>query len=194
MTRYGRRPVFCWDLYCHNRDLYSGLCSYSRGFRVVCNGVWLGVSHGTAQFTAMRRRIRWRRTSPKRYPFCCWADYLLLSLASKLPIVLLGRWLMRPMPGLFWRSGGANICLSGTGRAENRPARQKSAHRRPLSAFFSTPTFASAWLWLCLYVFLMTATPLQIVNVSLLGTEEMPALFNGMLSPCLPRPFLPVRW
>ena len=55
------------------------------------------------------------------------------------------------------------------------PDRQAPAGR-PLSAFFSTASFrlglvVAALGYACMS-FLMTATPLQIVNVSLLGTEE----------------------
>ena len=43
--------------------------------------------------------------------------------------------------------------------------------------------------WYALMSYLMTATPLQVVNVAQLGTSPMQRLFNGMLWRCLRRLF-----
>jgi hypothetical protein len=82
-----------------------------------------------------------------------------------------------PYAGAFFGAAGvqffAFLALAGL---DIPPPDRRAASGRPLSAFFSTATFrlglVVAGLGYAMMSFLMTATPLQIVNVSHLGAEE----------------------
>ena len=180
MARFGRRPVFiagvCIAL---TATLIQGLALIRGDFGLFITGsVLLGLSHGTAQFYRYAAADAVAiADKPKAVSFVLLGGLFAALVGPEIAYRFVGAVDGAPYAGAFFGAAGvqffAFLALAGL---DIPPPDRRAASGRPLSAFFSTATFrlglVVAGLGYAMMSFLMTATPLQIVNVSHLGAEE----------------------
>ena len=180
MARFGRRPVFLVGI----TIAITATCI--QGYALICGdfglfvtgSLLLGVSHGTAQFYRYAAADSVAvADKPKAVSFVLLGGLFAAVVGPEIAYRFAGAVADAPYAGAFFGAAGVQIFafLALAGLKIARPDR-KAPTGRPLSAFFSTASFrlglvVAALGYACMS-FLMTATPLQIVNVSLLGTEE----------------------
>jgi predicted MFS family arabinose efflux permease len=140
--------------------------------------VLLGLSHGTAQFYRYAAADAVAiADKPKAVSFVLLGGLFAALVGPEIAYRFVGAVDGAPYAGAFFGAAGvqffAFLALAGL---DIPPPDRRAASGRPLSAFFSTATFrlglVVAGLGYAMMSFLMTATPLQIVNVSHLGAEE----------------------
>ena len=180
MARFGRRPVFI-----------AGVCiaitaTMIQGFALIygvfglfiAGSVLLGLSHGTAQFYRYAAADAVAIVDkPKAVSFVLLGGLFASLVGPEIAYRFVGAVDGAPYAGAFFGAAGVQFFafLALAGLDISRPDRGVPSGRS-LSVFFSTATFrlglVVAGLGYAMMSFLMTATPLQIVNVSELGTEE----------------------
>ena len=202
MARFGRRPVFiigvCIAL---TATLIQGLALIRGDFTLFISGsVLLGFSHGTAQFYRYAAADAVAvADKPKAVSFVLLGGLFAALVGPEIAYRFVGAVDGAPYAGAFFGAAGvqffAFFALAGL---DIPPPDRRASAGRPLSAFFATASFrlglvVAALGYACMS-FLMTATPLQIVNISQLGTEEnarviqwhviamfAPSFFTGLL-------------
>ncbi|MBL6604474.1 MAG: MFS transporter [Alphaproteobacteria bacterium] len=202
MARFGRGPVFiigvCIAL---TATLIQGLALIRGDFTLFISGsVLLGFSHGTAQFYRYAAADAVAvADKPKAVSFVLLGGLFAAFVGPEIAYRFVGAVDGAPYAGAFFGAAGvqffAFFALAGL---DIPPPDRRGSAGRPLSAFFATASFrlglvVAALGYACMS-FLMTATPLQIVNISQLGTEEnarviqwhviamfAPSFFTGLL-------------
>jgi len=180
MARFGRRPVFLAGICISvSATLVQALALVTGQFSLfVIGALMLGVSHGTAQF--------YRYAAADSVPVMHKPKAVSFVLLGGLGAALAG-------PEIAYRCvdmiGGAPYAGAFVGAAlvqllafiviwglNIAPPDTKAAAGRPMRAFFGLSGYrlgiVAAALGYAVMSYLMTATPLQIVNVSHLGTQE----------------------
>ena len=178
MARFGRRPIFIIGIsIAITATLIQGLALIRGDFGLfIAGSILLGVSHGTAQFYRYAAADAVPvADKPRAVSFVLLGGLFAALVGPEIAYRFAGAVPDAPYAGAFFGAAGVQLfaffALAGLTIAPP----DRSA-RRPLGAFFSTSSFrlglvVAALGYACMS-FLMTATPLQIVNVSQLGTEE----------------------
>jgi len=176
MGRVGRKPVFIVGVF------FAAVGMFGQGAALMAgrfdffvgSAVLIGMSHGIAQF--------YRYAAADSVPNEKKPVVVSLVLAGGLIAAIFGATIAKETIGLastiyvgsFFAAGLLQILLLGVLLCLKMPPFVRpEASGRPLSTFFSLPRFqtglVAAALGYGVMTFLMTATPLQIVNVSKLG-------------------------
>ena len=179
-TLWAAAGFYCWDfIIAITATCIQGYALIRGDFGLfVMGSLLLGVSHGTAQFYRYAAADSVAvADKPKAVSFVLLGGLFAAVVGPEIAYRFAGAVADAPYAGAFFGAAGVQIfaflALAGLKIA---PPDRKAPTGRPLSAFFSTASFrlglvVAALGYACMS-FLMTATPLQIVNVSLLGTEE----------------------
>ena len=180
MARFGRRPVFIIGIcIAITATLIQGLGLIRGDFGLFIGGsILLGVSHGTAQFYRYAAADAVAVIDkPKAVSFVLLGGLFAALVGPEIAYRFAGAVPDAPYAGAFFGAAGVQLfaffALAGLTIA---PPDRTAPAGRPMAAFFRTSSFrlglvVAALGYACMS-FLMTATPLQIVNVSLLGTQE----------------------
>ncbi|XDZ65130.1 MFS transporter [Alphaproteobacteria bacterium LSUCC0684] len=176
MGRFGRKPVFITGVFFAALGMFGQGISLMAGKFIwfVVSAVFIGMAHGIAQFY---RYAAADSVANEKKPVV-----VSLVLAGGLIAAVFGATIVKETIGLastiyvgsFFAAGLLQILLLGVLLSLRMPAFVRpEASGRPLATFFRMPRFQTGLVGAALgygvMTFLMTATPLQIVNVSKLG-------------------------
>ena len=180
MARFGRQPVFIAGIcIAITATCIQGYALIRGDFGLfVMGSLLLGISHGTAQFYRYAAADSVAvADKPKAVSFVLLGGLFAAVVGPEIAYRFAKAVADAPYAGAFFGAAGvqlfAFLVLAGL---KIDPPDRKAPTGRPLFVFFITASFrlglvVAALGYACMS-FLMTATPLQIVNVSLLGTEE----------------------
>ena len=180
MARFGRRPIFIIGIsIAITATLIQGMALICGDFGpFIAGSILLGASHGTAQFYRYAAADAVLvADKPRAVSFVLLGGLFAALVGPEIAYRFAGAVPDAPYAGAFFGAAGVQLfaffVLAGLTIA---PPDRTAPAGRPLGAFFSVSSFrlglvVAALGYACMS-FLMTATPLQIVNVSQLSTEE----------------------